>query len=177
MWIEDIANQIYLNAGQPTYTSIPSIAFWLRSKVGTLNTLLYEDFSVITSPNPINSQGQPISQWQIYDGNGNEISDLAVAIFQQLYRLYDLEIQIRNMMNALSSDSTILVDDNGSRIKRTDKNEIAKTLIVWRKDEIKIFNDLVTAYRCGAGVPSQIAGDDTIAGTYIPQYGLPYRRF
>lgn len=174
MWIEDIANQIYFNAGSPTYTSIPAISFWIRSKVGTINTLLYEDFSVVTSPTATNSQGQSLSQWQIYDGNGNQIPELAVAVFQQLYRLYDLEIQIRNTMNSLSSDSTILVDDNGSRIKRTDKNEIAKTLIVLRKDEIKILNDLITAYRCGSSCPSQIAGDDTTAGSYFPQ---GYRKF
>lgn len=150
MKVVDIANEIYIDAGSPTNTSIPAIAYWIRGKIGTINNLLFEDFII--------NDG-----FEIVDGGGDEIPIEAVAIIKQMYRLYDYEVQIRNNMNALATDSLLEVTDNfgGAGFRRINKNEVSKTLITIRKDEINAFNNLVTAYRMRGTSPVQVAGDDT----------------
>lgn len=157
MKVVDIANEIYIDQGSPTSTSIPAIAFWIRSRAGTLNTLLYEDLGISSNLELIN--------------DGVEISPEIVSIVKQMYKVYDLEIQIRNMMNALASDSILKVTDNlgGTSFERVNRNEIAKTLILVRKDEMKILKDLIDSYRSLTSQPQQVAGDDT-----QPGYNQPY---
>ena len=123
MKVVDIANDIYLDSGSPTYTSIPAIAYWIRAKTGWLNVTLFEDFTV--NPNA-----------EIYNDDGSEISQEAVSVIKQLYKVYDLEVQIRSMMNAMAADGIIKVEDHlgGTSYTRLNRNEIAKTLITLRKD-------------------------------------------
>ena len=40
MKIVDIADEIYRELGEPTDNSIPPIAFWIRTNLGTLNNYL-----------------------------------------------------------------------------------------------------------------------------------------
>lgn len=154
MKVVDIANEIYVEAGSPTDTSIPAIAFWIRGKVGAINNLLYECFTINEDT------------FEILNENGGEISPEAVAIIKQMYRLYDYELQIRSNMNALSLDSILRVEDQGSSVTKVNRNEVSKTLAFIRKDEILSFNSLVDAYRNRSSSPSQIAGDDTIPGAF-----------
>jgi hypothetical protein len=86
-----------------------------------------------------------------------------------MYKIYDLESQFRNMMTVMMTDSIVKFEDQGTMVMRVNKNEIAKTLMNIRKDEIAILKDLVSAYRINVAVPSQIAGDDSIAGFYTPE--------
>lgn len=159
MKIVDIANEIFIENGSPTTTSIPAIAFWIRAKVGWLNTMLFETLSV--NPN-----------YEISNDNG-EISLEIVSIIKQSYRVYDLEVQIRSMMNALATDSILSVKDNlgGTSFTRVNRNEIAKTLATIRKQESDFLQVMIDAYRSLMSAPSQVAGDDTLAGY---SSGFPY---
>lgn len=155
MLVVDIAQEIYMEAGEPTTTSIAAISFWIRAKVGAINNLISEDFSINTTTLEIyNSQGQ--------------ISIDAVAIIKQLYRLYDLQIQFQNTMNALAGDSLLSVVDafGGGQFIKVNKNEIAKSFLTLRKDEMQSLNQLVNAYKINRGIPAQVAGDDTIAAKW-----------
>lgn len=153
MKIVDIANEIYIDAGSPTDTSIPAIAFWIRGKLGTINNSLYEDFSLDEKTQEITS-------------SGGDLSFEAIAIIKQMYRLYDYEVQIRKQMNALAADSILKIEDQGTMIMKVNRNMVSQTLMQVRRDEIKLLNDLVTSYRIKKGVPQQVAGDDTIGGYY-----------
>lgn len=169
MKIVDIANEIYLEAGSPTDTSIPAIAFWIRSKAGLINTMLYEEMSVSPTLELVNS-------------NGTEITPEIVTIVKQFYKIYDLEVQIRKMMNALATDSILSVKDElgGTSFTRVNRNEIAKTLILVRKDEITLLNQMIDSYRSLTSQPSQVAGDDTMAGytqAYPAYHPLMIRRY
>jgi hypothetical protein len=156
MKIIDIANEIYEESFEPTYTSIPAISFWIRGKIGTINSLLCEDFQINSSTLEINYC------------DGSEISIDAVAIIKQLYRLYDLQQQVNNLMNALASDSLLSVKDafGGGEYTRVNKNSMAQTLISLRKDEMKTFDILVGAYKINRGKPLAVNGDDTISAPY-----------
>lgn len=158
MKIVDIANEIYIDAGSPTDTSIPAIAFWVRGKVGWVNTMVYEDLVVDPATLELTN-------------NGAEINTEMVSLIKQLYKVYDLEMMIRKTINAVTEDGILQVTDNlgGTSFVRVNKNEMAKTLITLRKDEIKILDEMVDSYRSLTSQPSQVAGDDTQVG-YVEMY-------
>lgn len=156
MKIVDIAHEIYEDNNEPTYTSIPAIAFWIRGKVGAINSLLCEDFQI--SPNSL----------EITSCNGTEICIDAVAVIKQMYRLYNLQTQFNTQMQALLADSLIMVKDDfgGGGFQRVNKNEIAKTLLAFRKEESDELDKLIGAYKINRSRPIQVAGDDTIPAPY-----------
>ena len=154
MKITDIANEIFIDAGSPTSTSIPAITFWIRGKLGTINNLLYEDF------------GLDSTTQELTNTSGTDLSYEAISIIKQMYRLYDYEVQIRTQMNALANDSIIKIEDQGTSIIKINRNMVSQTLMQIRRDEIKMLSDLVTAYRLKQSSPKQVAGDDTMGGYY-----------
>ena len=157
MKIVDIATQIYQDAGEPSSSSIPAIAYWIRGKVGDINILLFEDFTV----------EETSGQYEILDADSIEISIDAVSIIKQLYQIYDYQVQIRAQMNALATDTILEFKEiDGSAFKRTNRNEVSKTLASLRKDELETLKGMVNAYRIKKSGPAQIAGDDTIEGFY-----------
>lgn len=165
MTITTLATELYLDIGSPTYTSIPAIAYFLRGKIGLLNVMLYEEFSVDES------------SLEVVNSDGSALSTNAAAVLKQMYRIYDLEVLTRSTLNAAATDSIISVTDNlaGTSFQRHNKNEISKTYSSLRKDEIKALQDMVASYRILNAKPSQIAGDDTISSSWGNVY--TYRPF
>jgi hypothetical protein len=153
MKIVDLANELYIEIGSPTSTSIAAIAFWLRGQIGRINNLLFEDFVLD-------------GDYEIVDGNGDEISENAAAILKAMYRVYDFNLQIRSNMTAISSDSVLRVEDNGSSVTKINKNEVSKTLASLKEVEERALKDLITAYRLKLASPSQVVGDDTVVGVF-----------
>lgn len=180
MKITDIANEIFLINGSPTTTSIPAIAFWVRHQIGRLSTLLYENFQF--NPNtleichedwkqgtcyhcePWNMNCPPNSPpTPVYEGLGFPV----VAIINQMYRVYDLEVQIRTQMNFINNQSDIIsVEDQHTVIMKINRNSLSQTLNNIRKDEIKMLDELVMHYRLNKNRPADVSGDDTVPGFY-----------
>ena len=156
MKVVDISNQIFLNHGSPSGTTVATIAFWVRSQIGRINNLLFEDFYIDESG----------GTYEILNADGSEISANAVAIIEQLYKIYDHELSIRSNMNILATDSVIKVEDDGSSITRTNRNEVSKTFVSLKKMEEDVLKDLVTAYRMNQVNIQAIHGDDTQVGLY-----------
>jgi predicted ATPase len=154
MKIVDIANEIYIESGSPTTTSIAAISFWIRGKVGHINNLLQESFVIDETTK------------EILDGGGAEISMEAVSIIKKLYKVYDYEIQIRTHMNAITTDTVLEVEDNGSRVKKINRNEVSKTFASLKAQEEAALKNLVTNYRQRLSGPVQITGDDIEQGRY-----------
>ena len=46
MKISDIANEIFMELGEPKTLSIPPIAFWLRSNIGNLNSKINSSYDI-----------------------------------------------------------------------------------------------------------------------------------
>lgn len=151
MKVVDIANEIYMDEGSPTSTSVPAIAFWIRGKVGEINNLLFENYVINAS-------------YEIVNESGAEITPEAVSIIKKLFKVYYYDVQIRGFMNAITTDSVLEVTDNGSSVRKVNRNEVSKTLSVLKKDEVLQLQQLITAYRLKGSTPSQVTGDDTISG-------------
>lgn len=151
MKVVDIANEIYVEEGSPTSTSIPAIAFWIRGRVGEINNLLFENYIINTS-------------YEIVTDGGDEITPEAVSIIKKLFKVYYYDVQIRGHMNSISLDTVLEVTDNGSTVRKINRNEVSKTLTILKKDEVLQLQQLITAYRSKGSTPSQIAGDDTVTG-------------
>ena len=63
-------------------------------------------------------------------------------------------------------DSIIEVKDQGSSVRKVNKNQVTLALTNIRKQEADELTDLVTAYRSRSCEPRQVAGDDTVEGEY-----------
>jgi hypothetical protein len=157
MKIVDIANEIYIDNGSPTDTSIPAIAFWVRGRIGALNVMLFESFYI-----------DPLTQEMVDPDTGAPVEYEVVGILKQMYRVYDLEVQIRKTMNALANDTVLKYEDQGTTVVRVNRNMMAQTLHQVRKDEIELLKDMVGRYVLGSKehFPLQVAGDDTIGDYY-----------
>ncbi len=153
MKVVDIATEIHIEIGQPTDTSIASIAYWVRSKTGEINNLLFESFEIDEDT------------YEILDANGDEISINAVSVIKKLYKVYYYEVQIRGHMSAVSTDTILEVTDQGSSVKKINRNEVSKTLATLKRAEQDELSDLISSYKIRLSTPNQVTGDDTASGT------------
>ncbi len=154
MKIVDLANELFIEMGSPTSTSIAAIAFYLRGQIGKINNLLFEDFILN-------------GDYEFVDGGGQEISSDAASILKAIYRVYDFNLQIRSNMSAISSDSVLKVEDNGSSVTKVNKNEVAKVLASLKNTEEKALFDLVNSYRIKRSSPQDVHGDDETPGMFL----------
>lgn len=164
MKVTDIANEIYLENASPSDTSIPSIAYWIRTNVGKLNAIIYEAFYV-----------DPTSL-EIFEADGTEIDILPAAIIKMMYKVYRVDLDIRRMMTALQADSVIEAKDLDFSVKRINKSEVLKTLTTMKKDSLKELQDLIHNYRSHKGSPTQVTGDDNVQGHYSGTNDVAYTR-
>lgn len=155
MQVVDIANEIFLENASPTDTSITAIAFWIRSNVGKLNTLLYEDFYV-----------DPTTKEIFRCGTTCTINILAAAVVKAMYKVYRSDLDIRNLIAGLGSDLVQSAKDMDFEVVRVNRSEILKTYNLIKAAATKELQDLVHYYRSYNGPPSQVAGDDTYEGYY-----------
>ena len=87
MKVVDIANEIYLELGSPTTTSLAAVSFWIRSNIGRLNNLINENFSILQPTYEI------INTFS--DNTVEEININAAAILKKMYFLHHYDTLIR----------------------------------------------------------------------------------
>lgn len=150
MTVTNLANEIWIENGESSSTSVPAIAYWIRAQLGRINTLLFEEFSVNEST------------YEIQNSDESELSLEAAAIIKQIYVIYDYQNQVRSQMNAMASDAVLSFREaDGSSFTRVNRNSISQTLASLRKDEIETLKGMVNAYRSKKCIPGSINGDDT----------------
>lgn len=148
--IVDIADEIYREMGEPSDSSVASIAFWLRTNIGRLNILINKPYSINETT------------LEISDTEEDPFGIAEKTILKLIYISYYYERLFRNALGAASTDSTIEIDQNGFRAKKVNKNELAKTYSDLKKqadDQLKMILD---SYNINDVTPIQVAGDDTI---------------
>jgi|SRR5882724_126149 len=155
MKVVDIANEIYLENASPSDTSIPAIAFWVRSNVGKLNTILYENFYI----DPITLDIYKCPEWRI--------GMMASSVIKLMFKIYRIDLDIRNMLYAVTNDTVLKATDQEFSIEKVNKSELLKTLTAFKKETLKELQELVHNYRSYHGEPAQVAGDDTVVGHYV----------
>tara|TARA_B100000959_G_scaffold278454_1_gene336834 strand:- start:910 stop:1407 length:498 start_codon:yes stop_codon:yes gene_type:complete len=154
MKVVDIADEIYRELNSPTDLSVSAIAFWIRTNIGELNNLLFATYNVDGS------------SLELLDEDDVEITFEAVSVMKKMYSIHYYDLQIRKNITSLSTDTILEVSDQGSSVKKVNKNEISKTLASLRNQEVTSMRNLITAYRLKRAEPRQVAGDDDVAGDY-----------
>ncbi len=149
--IVDISDEVYRELGEPDDISIASVAFWLRTNVGSLNVLLNKDYSINQSTFEIESSD---NNFTINEKN----------IFKKLYIIHYYDRQLRKTLVSVSLDSVVSISDEGSSVTKVNKNELSKTFAGIKKQEMAELKELINQYSINSIVPLQIAGDDTIPG-------------
>ena len=149
--IVDISDEVYRELGEPDDISIASVAFWLRTNVGSLNVLLNKDYSINQSTFEIES-------------SENNFTINEKSIFKKLYIIHYYDRQLRKTLVSVSLDSVVSISDEGSSVTKVNKNELSKTFAGIKKQEMAELRELINQYSINSTVPLQIAGDDTIPG-------------
>ncbi len=148
MFITDCASNLYLDLEEPDDLSVAAIVAGMRAKIGTLNNLIYTNFSLDTA-------------LEIVDENGVQIGETEAAILTSIYLIVYLGRKIRQNLGAASVDSILEASSDGGVIRLQNKNELAKSYIQLKKDEEENLRILVNSYKQHKSTPRQVAGDDT----------------
>jgi len=152
--IVDLATELYDELGEPVDVSIPSIAYWLRSNIGDLNIMINKKFYIDDATLEVASEDTDL------------FGNVEKSIFKMIYSIHYYERLFRNALYAATQDSVISISDEGSSVTKINKNEMAKTYAMLRKqinDELTV---LTKNYNLNEAKPLQVAGDDTVPGLY-----------
>ena len=154
MKITDISHEIFTELGSPTSLSIPAIAYWLRTNIGTLNNLINTAF-VLNATHEIE---------QTVDSVTTEIGREETSILKKIHLIHFYDTLVRDSIGAASWNSVIEVTDMNARVRKINRSEVGKTLAQVKKEENAQLEKLVIAYKSGNATPLQVAGDDTVEG-------------
>ena len=149
--IVDISDELFNELGEPDDISIASVAFWLRTNIGSLNVLLNKDYSINESTLEIESIN-------------NNFTTNEKSIFKKLYIIHYYDRQLRKTLVSVSLDSVVSISDEGSSVTKVNKNELSKTFAGIKKQEMAELKELLNKYELNEVAPLQVAGDDSIPG-------------
>ena len=161
MKVVDIADEIYRELGSVTTLSIPAIAYWVRSNIGTLNSYINTNYAISDT-------------YEIED-TSVEIGEQEKAILKKMYYVYYYDVKLRAALVTMDTDTVVEVSDQGSRVRKLNRNEISKTLGSVRNTEYQALLTLINAYKLNKSTPLDVAGDDTVEGFY-PSVGSVFNR-
>ena len=91
-----------------------------------------------------------------------EIGEQEKAILKKMYLIHFYDSKLRSSLVAMDTDTVIEVSDQGSSVRKLNKNEITKTLNATRNSEYETLMTLVNSYKISKSSPLQVAGDDTV---------------
>lgn len=164
MKVVTIADEIYRDLPDDSGISLPSIAWWIRANIGTLNNLLHTTFT-------INS-----TTLEFVDNVSSMVfCDEEAAIFKLMYNIKYLGLQAKKYLGAGGYNSALEVTSNGATVRIASKTEIAKTYLQAQKMATDDLRNLAAAYAISKGTPTQVSGDDTVIGSHYP-YADYYNR-
>lgn len=147
--VTSIAQEIYEEMGEPDDFSVAAIAAWVRRNIGGLGNLINAEFE-------INSTTLEITP---------NLSDAQKYLFKKMYSIYFFDIKIKSTGSLAINDYVTIKDDIGS-VQKINKNEVLKNFYNIRQQEYKELQDFVNKYELNEVTPLQVAGDDTIPGSY-----------
>lgn len=160
--VVDIADELHRELGEPTSLSIPAIAYWLRTNIGALN-------NHINTTYVINSTTFEIEQTDS-DSSGAEatveIGEEERSILKKMYSVHFYEIKLRENITNLATDTVISVSDDGSSVTKVNRNEVNRVYQQIKRQEYSELKDMINSFKLMKSAPLQVAGDDTIEGSY-----------
>jgi len=163
MKVVDIADELFREVGEDSNYSIASVSYWVRANIGRLNSHLYTFFKIKPST---------LELVQNTDTKNNNIlveAEITVdeaAILKKMFLIYYYDRTIRTNITSAGTDTIIQVTDQGSTVRKINKNEVIKSLTSIKRQEYQEMKDLIRDYRAHQVKPRQVVGDDTIKGVY-----------
>lgn len=155
--VTSIAQEIYEEMGEPSDFSIAAIAAWVRRNIGGLGNMINAEFTIDSTSLEITPN----------------LTDIQKYIFKKMYSIYFFDLKIKSTGSLAINDYTSIKDDFGS-VQKLNKNEVLKNFYQIRQQEYKELKDLVDKYEINEVTPLQVAGDDTIPGSYESQRDALY---
>tara|TARA_B100001113_G_scaffold238662_1_gene196217 strand:+ start:494 stop:1027 length:534 start_codon:yes stop_codon:yes gene_type:complete len=163
MKVVDIADELYREIGEPSTYSIASISYWVRANIGRLNNHLSTFFEIEEDTYEIKQQ--------IDEKNDNtlvskEITLDEASILKKMFMIHYYDREIRSNITNANNDTIIQVTDQGSTVRKINKNEVVRSLTTLKKQEYQEMKDLISDYRRSRLQPRQVVGDDTTKGSF-----------
>ena len=163
MKVVDISDELFREVGEPSTYSIASISYWVRANVGRLNNYLSTFFA-------IDSTTYEITQKIDEKNDGvlvvKEITIDEASILKRMFLIHYYDREIRSNVTNAGTDTIVQVTDQGSTVRKINKNEVIKSLTSLKKQEYEEMRALISDYRRAEFRPRQVVGDDTIKGVY-----------
>jgi hypothetical protein len=161
MKIVDMAQEIYFELGHPSDLSVPAISYWLRNNIGILNNKINKD--IVVNDNTLE-----------LDPN---LGEAEKAIYKKIYECYFYDLKIKQTLNSINSDSLLEVTDGGGTVRRINRNETSKIYLDAKKTALNELTMMISDYNINDVGPLQVAGDDTVAGSFITDKYYSIRPF
>lgn len=152
MTVTEIATEIFTDNGSPPDTSISAIEYWVRGRVGTLNSKIFTSFIVDVGN-------------EIVDELGSSIDSNAASILKKMWQVDRYDTLLRTQLTSLSNgDDLIEISDDGSTYRRSNKTDTIKAFRDLKENDSAELERLVAGYKIRVSSPLQVAGDDTEIG-------------
>lgn len=161
MKIVDMAQEIYFELGHPSDLSVPAISYWLRNNIGILNNKLNKDIVI----NDTTLELDP------------NLGEAEKAIYKKIYECYFYDLKIKQTLNSINNDSLLEVTDGGGTVRRINRNETSKIYLDAKKTALNELTMMISDYNINDVGPLQVAGDDTVAGSFITDKYYSIRPF
>lgn len=156
-----MAQEIYFELGHPSDLSVPAISYWLRNNIGILNNKLNKDIVI----NDTTLELDP------------NLGEAEKAIYKKIYECYFYDLKIKQTLNSINNDSLLEVTDGGGTVRRINRNETSKIYLEAKKTALNELTMMISDYNINDVGPLQVAGDDTVAGSFITDKYYSIRPF
>jgi hypothetical protein len=163
MKVVDIADEIFREAGEPTAYSIASISYWVRANIGRLNSHINTFFKIDSTTHEIIQKIDEKNDGVLVE---KEITIDEGAILKRMFLIHYYDREIRTNITNAGTDTIVQVTDQGSTVRKINKNEVVKSLTTLKKQEYDEMRTLISDYRRAEIRPRQVVGDDTIKGVH-----------
>lgn len=150
--VSDIANQIWVQLGEPSTESVASISWWLRTQIGQIDLLLNKSYTV-----------DEIGGTYEFS---TDLTDLEKVIFQKLYNIYYYNKLVHSNMGSSAFSAIQDLSSDGGVIRLATRSTVAQTYLQIVKAEQIELDKLINAYKLGAAIPLSVDGNDIIPGYY-----------
>jgi hypothetical protein len=88
------------------------------------------------------------------------------AILKKMFLIYYYDRVIRTNISSAATDTIVQVTDQGSTVRKINKNEVIKSLTTIKRQEYLEMKDLIRDFKASQVSPRQTVGDDTIKGLF-----------
>ena len=125
MKVVDIADEIFREVGEPTTYSIASISYWVRANIGRLNSHINTFFEIDSTTYEITQKTDEKNDGTLVE---KEITIDEGAILKRMFLIHYYDREIRTNITNAGTDTIVQVTDQGSTVRKINKNEVVKSL-------------------------------------------------